>query len=344
MPTRDTVGDFPGLCITSLFYALDSTILSTALPTIAADLNSSSLYIWIVNAYIITFTAVQQLYGQCAHIFGRKKSLLVAISLFLLGSGICGGAHNTNMVIGGRAVQGLGGGGLSIIPGMVVCDVVPLRERAKHTGVVYGAFALGTFIGPVVGGSMVDHIGWRWVFWLNLLIAGLALVLVMVFMQAKHGRSGSTLTQLARIDYVGNALLMGAVTSILLALSGTGSLDLWNSWRKWLPLLLGLLGLPLFVFFEGSPFYSQPTTPLRIFTNTVSALDFLLTFLHGTPVLGELFLTSVFPSSLLATPQQSGINTLAAAIPAVPFGNLGGSMISRTGHYRLNQIIGLHFL
>ncbi|KAF7895300.1 hypothetical protein EAF00_007114 [Botryotinia globosa] len=170
---------FPGLCLASVLCALDSTILSTALPTITADLNSSSSYVWIINAYTVTFTAIQPFYGQFTDIFGRKSATIVAICFFLLGSGICAGAGHTSMLISRRAVQGLGGGGLSILPAMVVCDLVSLRERQKYTGLIYGAFAIGTFIGPVVWGSMVEHIGWRWIFWLNLPIGGLALLILL---------------------------------------------------------------------------------------------------------------------------------------------------------------------
>jgi len=338
---------FPGLCLTSILCALDSTILSIALPTIAADLHSSSLFVWIINGYTLTFTAIQPLYGQAADIFGRKKTLLVAIVLFMLGSGICGGANYVGMLIVGRAVQGLGGGGLSILPAMVVSDMVPLRERQKYTGIVYGAFAIGTFIGPVVGGVMVSHLGWRWVFWLNLPIAGLGLGLAMLFVRHSmpaSNRESSIWKQLARIDYLGNFMLMGAVTSILIALAGTGStgprID-WRSWQTLVPLIVGTLTFPLFIVFEGSSFCKNPLSAPRLFSQRTSALAFFLTFLHGCLLYwASYFIPVFFQAVLQASPQQSGINTLAGAIPMVPFGILGGFIIARTGHYRLNQVIG----
>jgi MFS family permease len=334
---------FPGLCLTSTLCALDSTILSTALPTIAADLDSKSLYVWAINAYTLTFTAIQPLYGQAADIFGRKFAIIAAITLFLLGSGICGGSKNTAMLIGGRAVQGLGGGGLSILPALVVCDLVPLRERQKYTGLVYGAFAIGTFIGPVVGGTLVDHIGWRWIFWINLPVSGLALGLVMGFLHTSQVNSSplSTWKQLARIDYMGNVLLMGAVTSILIALSRLGPSIPWRSWQTLVPLLVGSSFLPVYVLFEASPFCLQPTTPLRLFSNKTSALAFVLTFLHGIVLYwSSYFLPVYFQAVLEASPQQSGINSLAAAVPFVPFGIVGGFLIAKYGRYKLNQIVG----
>lgn len=334
---------FPGLCLASTLCALDSTILSTALPTIAADLDSNSLYVWAINAYTLTFTAIQPLYGQTADIFGRKIAIIVAITLFFLGSGICGGAKTTAMLIGGRAVQGLGGGGLSILPAMVVCDLVPLRERQKYTGLVYGAFAIGTFIGPVVGGTLVDHIGWRWIFWVNLPVSGLALAMVMGFLHTSQVNKSafSRWQQVARIDYLGNILLIGAVTSILIALSCVGPSMPWSSWQTLVPLLVGILCLPLYVFFEASPFCLQPTTPLRLFSNKTSALAFVLTFLHGIILYwSSYFLPVYFQAVLKSPPQQSGINSLAAAIPLVPFGIVGGFLIAKYGRYKMNQIMG----
>jgi len=140
---------FPGLCLTTILIALESTILATALPTIVSELHSSSLSVWAINAYTLTFTAVQPLFGQCADFFGRKPTLMTALSLFLVGSGVCGAAKNTAMLVAGRAVQGLGGGGLSILPALVVCDLVALKERAKYQIIILGSFSLGMFVGPV---------------------------------------------------------------------------------------------------------------------------------------------------------------------------------------------------
>ena len=261
---------------------------------------------WTINAYTLTLTAVQPLYGQAADIFGRKVVMIVAICLFILGSGICGGAKNTAMLVGGRAVQGLGGGGLSILPAMVVCDLVLLRERQKYTGLIYGAFAIGTVIGPVVGGTLVEGVGWRWIFWLNLPVAAVALGLVVMFLQVNHDRKGTTWRQLAGIDYIGNAILMAAVTSVLMALSGAGTTNLWNSWRTLVPLLLGSLGLPLYVAFESSPWCQQPTTPFRLFVNRTSVIAFMLTFLHGVILYWATYFMPIYFQAVLQTsPQRS---------------------------------------
>ncbi|ESZ99146.1 major facilitator transporter [Sclerotinia borealis F-4128] len=246
---------FPGLCLASTLCALDSTILSTALPTITASLDSSSNYICIINAYTLTFTAIQPFCGQIADILGRKHATIIAICIFLLGSGICAGANETSMLIGGRAVQGLGGGGLSILPAMVVCDLVSLRERQKYTGLIYRPFAIGTFIEP----------NWR----LNGRTYWMAMDVLAEF---AHWRTGSTLCDL-----------------ILLSIT--------------------------------RPFWSYLVT---IRKNRLHCY----------------FLPVYFQAVMKDSPQKSGINTLAAAIPMVPFGIVGGILIAKAGHYKLNQILG----
>lgn len=272
---------FPGLCLTTILTAIESTILATALPTIASDLHASTLSVWGINAYTLTYTAVQPLFGQVADLFGRKASIMMALSLFLIGCGICGAANSIAMLVAGRAIQGLGGGGISILPPMVICDLVDQRNRPKYNAIVMGAFAIGTFLGPLVGGTMVDHIGWRWVFLFNLPIAGVAMGLVGGFMKVNHGRSASAWKQLARIDYMGNIWLMASVASILWALTTGSGANSWSSWKTLLPLLLGLFGIPVFILFESSKFCSEPTVPIRLFKNSTSALGFLTSFLNG---------------------------------------------------------------
>jgi hypothetical protein len=188
---------------------------------------------------------------------------------------------------------------------------------------------------------MVDHVGWRWIFWLNLPVSGVALLLVAFFLRVSHSRAPSLRSQLTSIDYVGNLFLIAAVTSILIALSGANAVDRWGSWQKLVPLVLGLVGLPIYVIYEASPLCREPTTPLRLFSNRTSAVAFLLSFLHGMLLYWvSYFLPVYFQAVLEASPQQSGINTLAAAIPMVPFGIIGGIWIAKAGHYKLNQVVG----
>ena len=210
---------FPGLCFCSFITAFDASVVFTALPTIVNDLHSGDTYIWIINAYTLAMTALQPLYGQVADIFGRRASLVVALSSFLTGSLVCALSTSSIMLVLGRAVQGMGGGGLSILPGMIICDLVPLQERQKFTAIIYGAFAIGTFIGPILGGTLAETIGWRWIFYLVLVIGVIALALVFLFLRLKHGREGTFTTQICRVDFLGNFVLTTAIASMLVALS-----------------------------------------------------------------------------------------------------------------------------
>ena len=332
---------FPGLCIVGLLSALDTTILSTVLPTITSELNSDTLYVWAINAYFVSTTAVQPLYGQTANIFGRRWLMIVSILLFALGSGLCGGASGTGMLIAARVVQGMGGGGINVMTEIIVADLVPLRERQQIMGIVFTAFAVGTFIGPIVGGAIVDHTSWRWVFYINLPLCGVAVILMFLFLQVKYDKTASLWEKLKRVDYVGNAILMTSVISILLSLTWAGTLHPWSSWRTILPLILGFLGLIGFIFYEGCRWCVEPTVPLRLFSNRTVTLTYILSFLHGTILYWvSLFLPVYFQSILEANPEKSGIDLLASVIPMVPFAIIGGILITVTGKYKPFLIIG----
>ncbi|PMB64473.1 putative transporter C3H1.06c [Beauveria bassiana] len=326
---------FPGLCIGGLLSALDATILSTVLPTISSKLGSNLLYVWAVNGYFVSQTAVQPLYGQISNVFGRRWPMIVAVLLFALGSGLCGGASSTEMLIAARVVQGLGGGGINVMTEIIVADLVPLRERQQVMGIIFTAFAVGTFIGPVVGGAIVDHTSWRWVFYINLPLCGVTLLLMLLFLNVRYDRDTTILAKLKRVDFIGNTILITSVISILLSLTWGGTEHPWGSWNILVPLMLGFLGLVGFMFYQNSPWCLEPTTPLRLFSNRTAALTYLLSFLHGVILYWvNLFLPVYFQSILEDTPEKSGIDLFASVIPMVPFAIIGGILITVTGSYK----------
>ncbi|EGD99226.1 major facilitator transporter [Trichophyton tonsurans CBS 112818] len=181
--------------MTTFLSALDTSILSTALPTISKDLGAGPLYIWITNAYVLSSTVTQPLFGQSANIFGRRWLLILSVVWFAVGSGLAGGANGTIVIILGRTIQGIGGGGINTLIDIVIGDLVPMRERGKYVALMGVIWAIGTVIGPVLGGSLAEHASWRWIFYINLPLSGLSLILLYFFLRVASppGFTGSIL-------------------------------------------------------------------------------------------------------------------------------------------------------
>ncbi|MCJ1367301.1 hypothetical protein MMC16_006433, partial [Acarospora aff. strigata] len=216
------------VCLATLLVAIDVSIIFTALPTIANDLDSQELFIWVANAYLLASTGVQPIFGQMANIFGRRSLTIILVLVFMLGSGLAGGANSTTMMIVARTVQGIGGGGIITLGEIIVCDLVPLIERGQYMGLIADTYTIGTVIGPVLGGVLTERVTWRWIFYLNLPISGAALALMIPFLNLKYRREGTVWGRIKRIDWIANGLLVAACTSILLALAWTGTTHPWS--------------------------------------------------------------------------------------------------------------------
>lgn len=239
-------------------------------------------------------TAFTPLLGQIADAFGRRWLTISIVAIFALGSGISGGASSTRMLIAGRAIQGIGGGGIILMIEMIVCDLVPLRDRGKFMGVVFALCSIGASLGPFIGGAITQHATWRWVFYMNLPIAGVALVLHILFLHVNYNRDPSTAARLRRLDYTGNVVLLASVTAILVALTYGGSIYPWSSWRVLLPLLVGFAGLGLFIAYERSRWCVNPGMPIHLFKNRTSAAAFFLTFIHALYSVWVLYFLPVY--------------------------------------------------
>ncbi|XDG06154.1 hypothetical protein ABKA04_005769 [Annulohypoxylon sp. FPYF3050] len=320
------------LSITSLLAALDSTAVSTAMPTIDRELGPTFAYVWINNAYILTLTAFQPLFGQTSNIFGRRIPIVVAVLLFAVGSAICGPAPSIAVLIVGRTIQGIGGAGVTTMVEMVVCDLLPLRERGKFMGFIFSIYGIGIAVGPVIGGVLADRASWRWIFYLNLIVAAISAVLLALSLRVLRTKETSK-NALKRIDYSGNTLLVAAITSMLLALTWGGSQEPWSSWRTLLPLILGFAGLVGYLLFETK--VPEPTTPLRLFSNRTSLAGFLLSFTHQTLTFWIIFLFPIYFQAIFqATPTVSGVDFLPTAVVSMPFAIISGAGLSKWGRYR----------
>ncbi|KAM5344957.1 hypothetical protein ACJ41O_010819 [Fusarium nematophilum] len=332
---------FVAIALTTFLAALDTSIISTALPTIAADLGSDSLYVWIINSYLLASTATIPIFAQAANIYGRRSLTLLAVCVFTLGSGLCGGAHNTAMMVGGRAVQGIGGGGVLTMSEIVVCDMVSIRERGMYAGIIGGVWAIAAVVAPVMGGAFAQNISWRWIFYINLPIAGVALVALGLFLKLARPPSGTLKQQMSRIDWGGSVLLICSVTAIVLALSWGGSGHPWSAWQTIVPLVIGLAALLAFFAYQGSPWLKEPTMPLRLFGNRTSSSLLIISFIHSLLLYWICyFLPVYFQAVKEASPTRSAVMLFPIACTSAPGGVAAGIAITQTGKYRLWHFSG----
>ena len=245
------------------------------------------------------------------------------------------------MLIIGRAIQGIGAGGVNVLIEIILCDLVPLRERGNYLALMFGLIALGTALGPVFGGLIVEYSSWRWIFYLNLPVGGAALALLILFLQVNYRKDMTVAARLKRIDWTGNGIFVLSMVSILIALSWAGTKYSWSSFRIITPLVLGFLGCVAFLLYERSKFCVEPTMPIRLFTNRTSATSFGLTFLHSIVTIWAVYFLPVYFQGVLAsTPGRSGVQLLPTILFLIPFAAMGGGILAKFGRYRPIHHVG----
>lgn len=289
---------------------------------------------------VLPSAAIQPLYGQTANIFGRRNLTIFATVVFTLGSGICGGANSMNMLIAGRTVQGIGGGGLNMLVELIVCDLVPLRERGSYTAIIFSSAIIGSSMGPWIGGIVVQKASWRWVFYINLPIGGVALVMLLLLLQVGYQRS-TTKEMLRRVDLLGNVIFIAAVLGVMFALIYGGVVYPWSSWHVLVPLVLGLAGIVLFVLFERSRYCIEPTMPRQLFSNRTSVAALILTFIHtGLMTWVTYFLAVYFQAVRQASTSTSGVDLLPTVLGFTPAAVMAGVHLAKYGRYRPHHLLG----
>ncbi|KJX95893.1 major facilitator superfamily protein [Zymoseptoria brevis] len=330
------------ICLSSFLSALDTSILSPALQTIASALHSRDLFVWAVNAFLVTCTITSLVSAHISDLFGRRSVMMTSIMLFAIGSAVCGAAPSTAVLILGRAIQGIGSGGILTMSNLITCDIVPLRERSLYGGLLNLAWTVATLIGPLIGGAFTQHISWRWMFWINLPASAIALAIVAMFLRLEYPDQGTVRQRLACIDWYGSFLLTGSTCSMLLAISWAGSQYDWSSWPVLLPLLLGVLGVIGFVVLEAAmKTRDYALMPLRIFANRTSATIFALTFLHAMLIYWVIYFISVYCQGvLMVSPIRYAVLGLPTSILTAPAGVFAGVIVAKTGEYRLFHFAG----
>jgi EmrB/QacA subfamily drug resistance transporter len=324
---------FGALLLVLLLASLDQTIVSTALPTIVGDLGGIEHLSWVVIAYLLASTVAGPLYGKFGDLYGRKVVLQVAIVIFLIGSVLCGLAQNMAELIGFRAIQGLGGGGLMVTTVAVIGDVIPPAERGRYQGFFGAVFGVSTVIGPLLGGFFVDNLSWRWIFYVNLPLGALAFGVIAVVFRSRSARVRRS------IDYAGALLLAGGLSSIVLFTSLGGTTYPWSSARIVGLAVLGVVLLAAFVAVERRA--AEPILPLSLFRNRVFAVTSAVGLIVGLALFGSVTYMPLYlqivrghsptASGLLMTPMMAGV--LVTSI-------LSGQLITRFGRYRPFPIAG----
>src|SRR3954454_24263374 len=261
---RQTMVVFSGLLLAMLLAALDSTIVSTALPTIVGDLGGLEHLAWVVTGYLLAQTIVTPIYGKLGDLYGRKIVLQSAVVLFLAGSALCGLSRTMMQLVAFRAVQGLGGGGLMVTSQAVVGDIIPPRDRGRYQGIFGAVFGPAGIAGPLLGGYFTTHLPWRWIFYVTLPLGVVSLVVLAATLPARSEPRSHA------VDYAGAALLAVVLSAVTLVSDLGGGIYPWSS-----PLILGLIaisvaGLVLFVFVERRA--KEPVLPPRLFGDRAFAV------------------------------------------------------------------------
>lgn len=240
------------LMVITLMAALDATSLSVALPTIARALNGSAIEaFWAGTSFLLTQTVFQPVLGALSHIFGRKPMIYTSLVMFGVGAIIAAVAKNFTVLLAGRSIQGIGGGGVIALTEIVMTDLVPLKERGKWFSAIASMWALGTVTGPLLGGGFASGSGslWPWIFWINLPIIGVAVPIITIFLKLNY-RVDSFWSKLKRVDYIGMVLFIGSTTGFIIPITWGGVMYSWSSWRTLVPLILCFFGVLAFIAYE----------------------------------------------------------------------------------------------
>jgi EmrB/QacA subfamily drug resistance transporter len=334
---KEILGVLGGLMTAMLLAALDQTIVSTALPTIVGELGGLTHLSWVVTAYLLASTVSVPLYGKVSDMYGRKNLFQFAIVLFVLGSIASGAAQSMGQLIAFRAVQGAGAGGLMALSMTIIGDVVAPRERGRYMGYIGSVFGLSSVIGPLLGGYFVDNLTWRWIFYVNVPLGLIALVVTQRNLRLSFPR------RTHRIDWLGAALLTAGVSALLLAMVWGGDTYAWSS-----PIIVGLVAgsiatLVLFVVVEQRA--EEPILPLTLFSGSVFAVSSVISFITGLAMFGSIIFLPLFLQVVLGVSATNSGLLLLPLVLGMLTGMIGsGRMISRTGRYRVYPIVGMALL
>jgi EmrB/QacA subfamily drug resistance transporter len=332
-PRREILIVLPGLLLALIVAMLDQTVVSTALPRIVGDLHGVTHLSWVVTAYVLASTVTTPLYGKLGDLYGRKRWLMIALVIFLIGSALSGLSHSMDQLIAFRALQGLGAGGLMVGVIATIGDMVSPRERGQYMGYMMAAMMLAMVAGPLVGGYITDDWSWRWIFYINMPVGGAALIYLFVTLHLPYKKVQH------KIDYLGAAALAVVSIAIVLLTTWGGTQYGWGS-----PEIIGLgvlavVALAGFVTIQMRA--AEPVLPLHVFRNRNFSVASGMSFLVGFAMLGALTFLPLYQqtvqhlsavgSGLMLIPMMVGVTATSLA---------GGIIMTRTGRYKALPVIG----
>ncbi len=324
---------FGAVLLGMLLAALDQTIVGTALPTIVGDLGGAGHLSWVVTSYLLAETIMTVVVGKLGDLFGRKLMFQLSVIVFGIGSFCAGFADSMVWLIVWRAVQGLGGGGLMVTSTALIADVVPLRERGKYQGVLGSVFGVVTVAGPMLGGFFVDHLSWRWAFYVNIPLV------IVVLIVASSAMPNARAAVKPVIDYLGILLIGLAATGLTLVTSWGGTQYAWGS-----PTIIGMaIGsvvlLGAFVFVELRA--AEPMLPMRLFRNPVFTVGGIMSFVVGFAMLGALSYLPTYMQYVQGTSATtSGVRLLPMVLALLVASIAAGNAVSKTGRYKIFPLVG----
>jgi MFS family permease len=324
---------------------LNATILSTAMPLIVKVMGAEERYIWINASYAIAAAAIQPVFGQISNIYGRRYPMLLSLTLFTVGSGICGGANGLGMLIAGRTISGLGGGGIMMLLEVIVSDLLPQRERPKYLGIILGVMTLGILLGPLIGGAIANNGQWRWAFYISVPIGGFGLLLAIPLLTLKTPQHPNWRVAFARIDFLGIFIFVSSTCAVLVGLIMGGQAYPWSSWRIIVPIVLGGLGWVVFGFHQSSSYVKEPTMPPSIFSNRTAVTGYALVFISCMLLEWIVYYLPYYFQTLKgSSPLFSSVQVLMFNLFLIPSAAINGLGMTKTGKYKPLHFAGFAFL
>jgi EmrB/QacA subfamily drug resistance transporter len=330
----EIVSILSGLILAMFLASLDQTIVATSLSTMANDLQGWELMSWVVSAYLVASTVTTPIYGRLSDLYGRRPILLIGIALFVGASVLCALSQTMPQLIGARILQGIGGGGLRSVSQAAIADVIPPRERGRYQGYFSSVMAVSSLLGPVLGGFFADYLTWHWIFWINIPLGVVALVLC-----NRNLRRLPRPKRKPSIDWVGAALILGSTTPILIAVGRAEAVGGWSRIDVLVPLAIGIVLTGGLVVWESE--VRQPMIPLRLFANRIFSVASAISFSMSMVMIAMIILVPLdFELAAGLSPNEAGIRLIPMTGGTVLGAFIAGQLVSRTGRYRIYPILG----